>query len=141
MIYQLPANSRSSSPTPRASYLTHTTGHATPLTPSRPRKASSVSNPRSQGTSRETSPSRSVKSSGYGEWWLFWSGKGDHAQYHVRAIIQHKSLYPVTISIFDLITRCCIIFVIYGSWPLIVIYGIWLRDTTCITLTNYFLYK
>ncbi|XP_053408709.1 CLIP-associating protein 1-like isoform X4 [Mercenaria mercenaria] len=59
-------NSRSSSPTPRASYLTHTTGHAAPLTPSRPRKASSISNPRSQGTSRETSPSRSVKSSGYG---------------------------------------------------------------------------
>ncbi|XP_053408715.1 CLIP-associating protein 1-like isoform X9 [Mercenaria mercenaria] len=63
---QQEANSRSSSPTPRASYLTHTTGHAAPLTPSRPRKASSISNPRSQGTSRETSPSRSVKSSGYG---------------------------------------------------------------------------
>ncbi|XP_052252616.1 CLIP-associating protein 1-like isoform X3 [Dreissena polymorpha] len=60
-------SSRSSSPTPRGSYLTHTTGHAAPLTPGRPRKSSTLSNPRSQGTSRETSPSRtSVKSSGYG---------------------------------------------------------------------------
>ncbi|KAL4229385.1 CLIP-associating protein 1 [Mactra antiquata] len=60
-------NSRSSSPTPRTSYLTHTSGHAAPLTPSRPRKSSTMSNPRSTGTSRETSPSRSsVKSSGYG---------------------------------------------------------------------------
>lgn len=63
--YISPASSRSSSPTPRGSYITHTSGHTGPLTPSRPRKA--ASNPRSQGTSRETSPSRSVKSSGYGQ--------------------------------------------------------------------------
>ncbi|XP_052805187.1 CLIP-associating protein 1-like isoform X9 [Mya arenaria] len=61
------ANSRSSSPTPRGSYLTHTVGLGAPMTPGRPRKASTLSNPRSTGTSRETSPSRSsVKSSGYG---------------------------------------------------------------------------
>ncbi|WAR05483.1 CLAP2-like protein [Mya arenaria] len=60
-------NSRSSSPTPRGSYLTHTVGLGAPMTPGRPRKASTLSNPRSTGTSRETSPSRSsVKSSGYG---------------------------------------------------------------------------
>ena len=29
----------------------------------------------------------------------------------------YQNLYPVTINIYNPITRCCIFFVIYGSWP------------------------
>ncbi|KAK3607614.1 hypothetical protein CHS0354_034665 [Potamilus streckersoni] len=49
-------NSRSSSPTPRHSYITNTTAHTATMTPGRTRKTGI---PRSQGTSRDSSPSRS----------------------------------------------------------------------------------
>ncbi|KAL3837045.1 hypothetical protein ACJMK2_022432 [Sinanodonta woodiana] len=49
-------SSRSSSPTPRHSYITNTTAHTATMTPGRTRKTGI---PRSQGTSRDSSPSRS----------------------------------------------------------------------------------
>ncbi|KAL5010946.1 hypothetical protein ScPMuIL_013251 [Solemya velum] len=54
-------NSRSASPTPRGSYITHSTSRTEPMTPGRTRKSVL---PRSQGTSRDSSPTRST--GGYG---------------------------------------------------------------------------